>query len=49
MSHFKEPKSSEFKDVDGWIFNDLSGKHLKTDPKSLLQGLDEIACKYIFS
>lgn len=40
---FKEPKSSEFRDVDGWIFNDLSGKNFKTDPVGLLKGLDQIS------
>lgn len=43
---FKEPKSTEFRDIDGWIFNDLSGKHFKTDPNNLAKGLDQIACKY---
>lgn len=42
---FKEPKSSEFVDIDGWIFNDLSSKHFKKDKQDLLKGLDQIACK----
>ena len=47
---FKEPKSTEFRDFDGWIFNDLSGKHFKTDPNNLAKGLDQIACKdFIYS
>lgn len=42
---FKEPKSSQLRDVDGWIFNDLSSKHFQTDPQNLAKGLDQIACK----
>ncbi len=42
---FKEPKSTEFRDIDGWIFNDLSGKDFKTNPDDLLKGLEANSCK----
>lgn len=41
---FKEPKSNEFRDIDGWIFNDLSGKNHQTDPHDLLKGLEANTC-----
>lgn len=44
---FKEPKSDKFIDMDGWVFNDTSGKNFQVDYQNHLEALDSISCKFI--
>jgi len=41
---FKQPRSDKFVDIDGWIFNDDSGKEFKEDHTNLLEYLENIKC-----
>ncbi len=41
---FKEPKSTSFVNVDGWIFNDISGKNFQVDYHNHVEGLEAIKC-----
>ena len=44
-TRFKEPRSTDFVDLDGWILNDTSGKNFQVDKSTYLEALESVSCK----